>query len=106
MGECLPRNCHICSCYAYEEIGDSDFGAVYAEEKTCLKDKDMNMETEEYIQGFDYTVERECCSPDFWLVVDSDSEVRELFNEEADCMSDDLYKTEAYLKFKEKYQCK
>ncbi len=102
MEKCLPFNCKICSYYHYEEIGDSDYGAVYAKEPTCSKDKDLNVETEECINGFNYDSLKDCCVPDFWIVADMDKEISDLFTDE-DIMSDDIYDTSAYEKFKEKY---
>ncbi|WP_097005267.1 hypothetical protein [Lacrimispora amygdalina] len=102
MSKCLPFNCKICSYYKREEIGDSDFGAVYAKECTCSKDKDIDIETEEYINDFDYESVKDCCVPEFWLVADIDEEIDKLFTDKA-AMSDDLYTTDVYERFKEKY---
>jgi len=102
MSKCLPFNCKICSYYRFEEIADSDYGAMYAEERTCSEDKDFNIETDEYIKNFDYESVKDCCVPDFWLVADIDEEINKLFTEEAS-MSDDLYEDDAYKCFKEKY---
>lgn len=102
MGKCLPFNCKICSYYRYEEIGDSDYGAVYANEPTCSKENDIEKETDAYIENFDYESVKDCCVPDFWLVADIDEEIDELFTKEAS-MSDDLYEDNAYKRFKEKY---
>lgn len=105
MSKCLPFNCKICSYYTWEEIGDSDFGAVYAKERTCSKDKDLDMETEESIKDFDYESVKDCCVPDFFAVGDIDEEIDKLFTDGV-AMSDDLYSTDAYERFKEKYRPK
>ena len=102
MNGCLPRNCKICTYYKAEEIGDSDFGAIYADECTCSKDKDIDEQTEEFIKAFDYNSVKECCIPDFWIVADMDKEIEKLFNDEMS-ESDDAEPIRSSKRFHEKY---
>lgn len=110
MCKCLDFNCDICCYYKYEELGDSDgdFGMRYAEKRTCSKDKDFNMETEEYIKDFDYESIKNCCVPEFLIVADKDEELVRLYNEDINKLDDmyDIYKSDVYKRFKEKYKSK
>lgn len=101
----LKLNCKICTYYRAEEIGDSDFGAVYSDTLTCSEDEDLNPETEEYITDFDYESEKKCCIPDFWSVIEKDEEIKKLFDEEVQ-LTGDLAPRNAYEKFKEKFKVK
>lgn len=99
----IKRNCKICSEYRAEEIGDSDFGAVYSDTLTCAADKDLDPETEEYIKNFDYETEKDCCIPEFWYVVDVDTEVKAIYEKEMETKEGADFPKRAYEKFKEKY---
>lgn len=71
----VKRNCLFCIFYRHEEVGDSDFGSVYAKNPSCEKYYDTDEETEEDIPNFDRNIERDCCSLDFWKVVEVDKEL-------------------------------
>lgn len=71
----VRRSCLFCQFYRHEEIGDSDFGGVYAENPSCSKYLDTDKETEEDILNFDREIERDCCELDFWQVVEVDEEL-------------------------------
>ena len=49
----VRRSCSFCQFFQHEEIGDSDFGGVYAKNATCSKYLDTDKESEEYIPNFD-----------------------------------------------------
>jgi len=75
----LPQNavmrcCSNCSFYRHEEVGDSDYGAVYTYEANCSEYLDTDDE-EEVISGFDRSVERECCALDFFKVCEIDTDL-------------------------------
>jgi len=65
----MTKNCKVCSRYQCEEIGDSDYGAIYAKEPSCLQERDYDEENDCFIEGFDRDVERDCCVLDFFKVV-------------------------------------
>jgi len=73
----VMRSCFFCQFFTHEEVGDSDFGGVYAENASCSKYHDIDEETEEDIPNFDRAVERDCCQLDFWRVVEVDKELAE-----------------------------
>jgi hypothetical protein len=98
----LVRNCNVCRYFQCEEIGDSDYGAVYAKEPSCQKYKDSD-EDENLIEGFDREIERDCCVLDFFKVAEIDKEIGDLFEpKEGD---EDSGMDRAYRRFKEKYEC-
>ena len=76
------RCCSNCSFYRHEEVGDSDYGAIYAKEATCSEYYDTDKETEEDIPNFDRDINRDCCELDFWKVVDLDRELSEKLSED------------------------
>jgi hypothetical protein len=78
MVEKVTRNCKVCYHFRPEEIGGSDFGAKYAETASCSKYYDLD-ENESEIEGFDRDCERECCELDFWLILNVDSEIKDLY---------------------------
>ena len=91
----IRRSCCFCQYFQHEEIGDSDFGGVYAENETCSKYLDTDQETEEDIPNFDRDLERDCCVLDFWKI--EDDEIDNLISE------DDGNIDRAYKLFKERY---
>lgn len=94
----MVKNCKVCEQYQFEEIGDSDFGAIYAKTPSCLKCYDTDKEEKE-IKDFDRNIERDCCSLDFFKVADIDKEIDDLIEEDDEYISYD----KAYKRFKEKY---
>jgi hypothetical protein len=96
----VMRCCSNCSFYRHEEVGDSDYGAVYAKEASCLEYYDTDKETEEDIPNFDRNIERECCVLDFFKVVEIDDELSKKFHKEIN-KGDSFNKT--YKRFCEKY---
>lgn len=96
----VKHNCQFCQYYQHEEVGDSDFGAVYAKEASCSEYYDMDSETEEDIPNFDREIERDCCVLDFWNVLEVDNKLSEKFNEE---MNNNATFDKTYSLFKEKY---
>lgn len=88
----MIKNCKICSCFYCEEVGDSDYGAIYAEEPSCSQEKDL--------EEFNRDIERDCCDIDFWKVLELDKEIKDLFML---CEEKDLWKSKAFERFKEKY---
>ena len=74
--------CNLCEKYIHEEIGDSDFCSVYSEEASCSDQRDIDFETEEPIKDFDRSIERSCCSFDFWKMVEMDALLKSMFNDE------------------------
>ena len=98
----VRRSCSFCQFFQHEEIGDSDFGGVYAENATCSKYLDTDKKTEEEIPNFDRNLERDCCKLDFWRVLEIDNVLSEKLAEES-------YRTgkmdETYELFKEHYTC-
>ena len=100
---CQPpvrRSCSFCQFFQHEEIGDSDFGGVYAENATCSKYLDTDKKTEEEIPNFDRNLERDCCKLDFWRVLEIDNVLSEKLAEESD-RTGKMDKT--YELFKERY---
>jgi hypothetical protein len=94
----MNRNCRFCCHYQQEEVGDSDFGAVYSSELTCIEYKDCD-EEENLIIGFDRDIQRECCDLDFFKVADADKEIADLIIDVDEYVDFD----KAYARFKEKY---
>ena len=92
-GQCtipvVRRSCSNCQFFQHEEVGDSDYGAVYSD--------DTDTETEEDIPNFDREIERDCCELDFWKVVDLDDELSEKISEDNGNLDN------AYALFKERY---
>ena len=90
----VMRCCSFCQHFQHEEVGDSDYGGVYAEEATCSKYFDTDQETEENIPDFDRNIKRECCDLDFWKVLDKDNDLIDLLNSEGGEMDKayDLFK--------------
>lgn len=78
----VRRSCLFCQYYKHEEVGDSDYGAVYAREAICSKYLDTDQETEEEIPDFDREVERDCCQLDFWKVLEEDGTLKNYFDKE------------------------
>lgn len=78
----VMRSCSFCQFYTHEEVGDSDYGAVYSENASCSKYIDTDQETEEEIPNFDRNIERECCNLDFWRVIEFDKELAEHLEKE------------------------
>jgi hypothetical protein len=93
----VMRCCSFCKHFQYEEVGDSEHGAIYADEQSCMKYFDTDEETEEEIPNFDRNKIRDCCDLDFWKVLDKDNELIDLLNSEG---GDD---TKAYELFKVRY---
>jgi len=75
----IKKSCEFCSHYICEEIGDSDFGGVYAEKPSCSKFYDLR-EDDEIDENFDRSVERECCELDFFHVMEKDSLLNYFFD--------------------------
>lgn len=96
----VKRNCSFCQFFAHEEIGDSDYGGVYAENATCSKELDVDQETEYVISNFDRELDRDCCILDFWKVVEIDNILSEKLSEESDRTGN---MDETYKLFKERY---
>ncbi len=78
----VMRSCSFCQFYTHEEVGDSDYGAVYSENASCSKYIDTDEETEEEIPNFDRNIERDCCNLDFWRVIEFDKELAEHLEKE------------------------
>ena len=78
----VRRSCSICQHYQCEEVGDSDYGAIYSDVATCQKYLDMDEKTDETIKDFDRIIERKCCELDFWKVADIDEEVDKLISDD------------------------
>ena len=93
----VRRSCLNCQFFQYEEIGDSEYGAVYSDVATCQKYLDTDTETEEDIPNFDREIERDCCELDFWKVVELDDELSEKISEDNGNLDN------AYALFKERY---
>jgi hypothetical protein len=97
----VMRSCYFCQFFQHEEIGDSDFGGVYAENPSCSKYFDTDEETEEDIPNFDRTIERDCCKLDFWRVVEVDKDLSEKLAIEQDKNEGSF--SETYELFKVRY---
>lgn len=93
----IIRSCELCSKYRHEEIGDSDFGAKYADKATCADWNDTDKETEKLIPDFNRKYERSCCQLDFWAIAEIDDEINEIII----CDSGDIAK--AFEHFTKKY---
>lgn len=98
----VKRNCLFCQFYECEEVGDSDYGAVYTEKQSCSKYIDTDPETEEDIPNFDRTIERDCCELDFWQVVEVDEDLSVKLAEET-YLTGKMDKT--YEIFNTRYNC-
>ncbi len=98
----IKRSCRICHYFQYEEVGDSDFGGIYSDEMCCTKGYDMEPGTEETIANFSRDVERSCCLPDFWLVMEVDRSLSQMFDRETRC-SQGMSFDQTFAHFKEKY---
>ena len=96
----VMRCCSNCQFYRHEEVGDSDFGAIYADEASCYHYYDTDEETEEDIPNFDRNIERECCVLDFFKVIEIDEDLNKSFHKELN-KGDSFNKT--YKRFCEKY---
>jgi hypothetical protein len=97
----VMRSCSFCQFFQHEEIGDSDFGGVYAKNPSCSKYFDTDEETEEDIPNFDRTIERNCCKLDFWRVVEVDKDLAEKLSAELDKNEGSF--SETYELFKVRY---
>ena len=97
----VMRSCYFCQFFQHEEIGDSDFGGVYAENPTCSKYLDTDQATEEDIPNFDRTIERDCCKLDFWRVMEVDKDLAEKLSAELDKSEGSF--SETYELFKVRY---
>jgi len=97
----VMRSCSFCQFYTHEEVGDSDYGAVYSENANCSKYIDTNEETEEEILNFDRNIERECCKLDFWRVIEFDKELSENLEKEQESGEGSF--SETYELFKVRY---
>jgi hypothetical protein len=97
----VMRSCSFCQFFQHEEIGDSDFGGVYAENPSCSNYFDTDEETEEDIPNFDRTIERNCCKLDFWRVVEVDKDLSEKLAIEQDKNEGSF--SETYELFKVRY---
>lgn len=98
----VVKCCEMCQCYQAEEVGDSDYGAIYSDELSCSEYLDCDKD-ENPIEGFDRKCERECCCLDFFLVADVDKEIGDAFGE--DMMNgDDGNFDRSYEIFKKKYK--
>lgn len=97
----VMRSCSFCQFFQHEEIGDSDFGGVYAENPSCSKYFDTDEETEEEIPDFDRNIERDCCKLDFWRVVEIDKDLYEKLAIEQDKNEGSF--SETYELFKVRY---
>jgi hypothetical protein len=95
----VMRCCSNCQFYRHEEVGDSDFGAIYAYEASCSEYLDTDDE-EKVISGFDRSVERECCALDFFKIIEIDEDLNKSFHKELN-KGDSFNKT--YKRFCEKY---
>ena len=93
----VRRSCSNCQFFQHEEVGDSDYGAVYSDVATCQKYLDTDPETEEDIPNFGREIERNCCELDFWKVVELDDELSEKISEDNGNLDN------AYKLFKERY---
>lgn len=93
----VRRSCSNCQFFQHEEVGDSDYGAVYSDVATCQKYLDTDPETEEDIPNFDREIERDCCELDFWKVVELDDELSEKISEDNGNLDN------AYKLFNERY---
>lgn len=60
----MKKNCNFCEYFQCEEIGDSDFGAKYADKPSCSIYNDVD-ENDNEIENFDREIERDCCRLDF-----------------------------------------
>lgn len=78
----VRRSCSNCQFFGHEEVGDSDYGAIFSDVGTCQKYLDIDYEKEEYIPNFDREIERDCCELDFWKVVDLDEELYKKIGED------------------------
>lgn len=94
----MNRNCKLCSHYQCEEIGDSDYGAIYADKPTCEEFNDCD-DNENLIPNFDREIQRECCILDFWKVLEVDNELEKLIIDKEEETNWD----KAYKRFREKY---
>lgn len=97
----VMRSCSFCQFFQHEEIGDSDFGGVYAENPSCSKYYDTDKETGEDIPNFDRNIERDCCKLDFWRVVEVDNDLAEKLSIEQD--KNECRFSETYELFKVRY---
>lgn len=99
----VVKNCKICFHYQHEEIGDSDYGAIYADNQSCLEELDLD-ENENEIENFDRDIERGCCSPDYCKAVVIDEEISKIYNENFGEFSDGWVEPKSYKLFEEKYK--
>lgn len=96
----VMRCCSFCQHFQHEEVGDSDYGGVYAEEATCSKYFDTDQETEEDIPDFDRNIERECCVLDFFRVCEIDLELSEKLSAEMYETGGSFNETYKFFKFR------
>ena len=80
----VMRCCSNCSNYRHEEVGDSDYGAVYSDEANCSMYYDYDDEKDEDIPNFDRNLERECCVLDFFKVCEIDTDLSDRLATEMD----------------------
>jgi len=97
----IVRNCNLCQIFRHEEVGDSDYGAVYAKDASCSKYYDTDEETEEEIPNFDRNIERNCCELDFFKVSEIDTDLSEKLSDEMDRTQGGF--SETYKLFQDKY---
>ena len=97
----VRRSCSFCQYFQHEEVGDSDYGAIYSDVATCSKYFDTDQETEDDIPNFDRNIERECCKLDFWRVVEIDKDLSEKLAIEQDKNEGSF--SETYELFKVRY---
>ncbi|MFA5528441.1 MAG: hypothetical protein WC996_07475 [Peptostreptococcales bacterium] len=95
----IKKNCNFCHSFTNEEVGDSDYGAIYDDNPTCFRYLDLDDDGNP-IEGFDREIERDCCRLDFFMVLEHDEELKEMLSKEMDLTG--RY-DETYLRFKQKY---
>ena len=95
----IKKNCNFCHSFTNEEVGDSDYGAIYNDNPTCFRYLDLD-DYGNPIEDFDREIERDCCRLDFFMVLEHDEELKTMFDEEINATNE--YE-ETFLKFKQKY---
>jgi len=95
----IKKNCNFCHSFTNEEVGDSDYGAIYDDIPTCFRYLDLD-DYGNPIEGFDREIERDCCSLDFFMVLEHDEELKEMLSKEMDLTG---RIDETYLRFQQKY---
>ena len=89
------KNCYFCHNLGSDDCGD-DYGSNPFPVCEVMPGRDN-------LKSFPFKKEQKCHVPDFWLVMDVDKEIQDLFHQNKDHEFSDMDNWESVKLFKEKY---